>query len=120
MEFKIGEIENLLGCGIQDNSVDVLISNCVLNLCADKAIVIKEIHRVLKEGGELYFSDVYSDRRVPESLQKDKVLWGECLSGALYIEDFRRIMQDLGFLDFRISTKSQITVGNDKILEQLG
>ncbi len=51
---------------------------------------MSEIFRVLKEGGELYYSDVFSDRRIPEHLQKDKVLWGECLSGALYIEDFRR------------------------------
>ena len=77
--------------------MDVVISNCVLNLCEDKKVVLKEIWRILKEGGELYFSDVYSDRRIPEYLQKDKVLWGECLTGALYIEDFRRMMQSVGF-----------------------
>ena len=47
---------------------------------------------MLKDGGELYFSDMYADRRIPESIKKDKVLWGEGLTGALYIEDFRRIM----------------------------
>lgn len=70
----------------------MVISNCVINLCEDKSVVFKEVWRVLKEGGELYFSDVYSDRRIPEYLRKDKTLWGECLTGALYIEDFRRMM----------------------------
>lgn len=94
-----------------------MISNCVLNLCAKKEDAFKEIWRVLKWGGELYFSDVYSDRRIPENLQKDKTLWGECLSGALYIQDFRRIMQKIGFLDFRICSQSDITVGNPEILK---
>lgn len=55
-------------------------------------VALREIWRVLKWGGELYFSDVYANRRIPNHLQKDKVLWGECLSGALYVEDFRRMM----------------------------
>lgn len=63
---------------------DVIISNCVINLCTDKEAVLKECLNLLKPGGELYFSDVYANRRVPKSLQEDEVLWGECLSGALY------------------------------------
>mmetsp|Transcript_14403 Transcript_14403/g.14014 ORF Transcript_14403/g.14014 Transcript_14403/m.14014 type:complete len:92 (-) Transcript_14403:182-457(-) len=65
VEFILGTIEDLKAHNIPDNSVDVVISNCVLNLVDDKSVVIKEIFRVLKEGGELYFSDVYSDRRIP-------------------------------------------------------
>ena len=81
--------------------------------------MFEEIYRVLKPGGELYFSDVYSDRRIPEDLQKDKVLWGECLSGALYWEDFRRIMHDVGF-KYMCNTKiSEITVGNDKVKDMV-
>jgi SAM-dependent methyltransferase len=87
-----------------------VISNCVINLVPDKKVVIKEIWRVLKEGGELYFSDVYRDRRIPEYLLKDKTLWGEGLSGALYIEDFRRLMNEVGFKDYRIVKKSRFTV----------
>ncbi len=120
VDFRKGTIEDLNSVGIQDNSVDIVISNCVLNLCEDKSTVLKEIWRVLKEGGELYFSDVYSDRRVPESLRKDKVLWGECLSGALYIEDFRRMMNQIGFVDFRTIKQSDITINNPKIEEQCG
>lgn len=55
-----------------------MISNCVVNLVEDKRKVLKEVWRVLKDGGELYFSDIYSNKRIPEELQKDKVLWGEC------------------------------------------
>eukprot|EP01125_Pyxidicula_operculata_P008424 TRINITY_DN2825_c0_g1_i2.p1 TRINITY_DN2825_c0_g1~~TRINITY_DN2825_c0_g1_i2.p1 ORF type:complete len:222 (-),score=44.72 TRINITY_DN2825_c0_g1_i2:75-740(-) len=84
VEFVKGFIEDL--SFIPDNSVDVVISNCVVNLSPNKPKVLSEIYRILKEGGELYFSDVYSSCRIPEELQKDRVLWGECLSGALYIE----------------------------------
>jgi ubiquinone/menaquinone biosynthesis C-methylase UbiE len=112
-----GTIEDLKVLKIEDNSIDIVISNCVLNLCDDKAVVLKEIWRVLKPGGELYFSDVYSDRRVPEHLRKDKVLWGECISGALYTEDFRRIMQSIGFYDFRLTKESDITINNKNLEE---
>ena len=78
--------------GIEDNSVDVVISNCVINLSLAKEQVFKEIYHVLKPGGELFFSDVFSDRRLPESLANNPVLRGECLSGTLYTEDFRSIM----------------------------
>jgi arsenite methyltransferase len=76
-KFVLGDISNLHAAGILDASVDVVVSNCVLNLAADKAAVFREIARVLKPGGELYFSDMYADRRIPAELQRDKVLWGE-------------------------------------------
>ena len=86
VEFKLGYIENLEG--IEDNSIDIVISNCVVNLSLFKNKVLKEVFRVLKKGGEFYFSDVYSSRRINEDLRNDSVLWGECLSGALYWNDF--------------------------------
>ena len=63
-----------------------VISNCVINLSSDKESVFREVWRILKNGGEFYFSDIYSDRRIPEHLKDDKVLWGEGLSGAMYID----------------------------------
>ena len=77
IQFKKGVIEDLGKCGIEDNSIDIIISNCVINLSENKLAVYKEIYRVLKPGGELYFGDIYSDRRIPLQLQKDKVLWSE-------------------------------------------
>jgi len=118
IEFRTGFIEDL--SFINDGSVDVIISNCVINLCANKEKVFQEIHRVLKEGGELYFSDVYANKRIPKELQNDKVLWGECLSGALYLEDFRRIMQKAGFLDVRVVESSEISISNDEINKKVG
>ena len=77
--FKKGYIEDLKSLGLADNSVDVVISNCVINLSPYKEEVFKEIWRVLKPGGELYFSDVFTDRRIPAALYADPVLHGECI-----------------------------------------
>ena len=88
VEFRHGYLEQLDQLEIPDNSFDVIVSNCVINLCTDKAAVLREVRRMLKPGGEFYFSDVYADRRIPEALQQDLVLYGECLSGALYWNDF--------------------------------
>jgi SAM-dependent methyltransferase len=118
--FVKGYIEDLKTAGIADNSVDLVISNCVINLSPDKEKVFKEIFRVLKPGGELYFSDVFSDRRIPKDVANDKVILGECLGGALYTEDFRRIMTEVGCLDFRSMGKTQIEVTNQEIAKQTG
>jgi len=118
--LKKGIIEDLNAVGIASNSVDVVISNCVVNLSPEKEKVFREIHRVLKEGGELYFSDVYADRRIPEELKKDRVLWGECLSGAMYVEDFRRLMSKIGFQDIRVVDSSVISISNPEITKKLG
>ncbi len=116
VEFRKGYIEDLAAAGLEDNSVDVVISNCVINLSPNKEQVFAEIFRVLKPGGELYFSDVFSDRRIPQHLIDDPVLYGECLSGALYIEDFRRMLQKVGMPDYRIISQSQIAL-EDPALE---
>lgn len=118
--FHQGYIEDLRTADLADNSVDVVISNCVVNLSPDKPRVLSEIFRVLKPGGELYFSDVFSDRRVPAHLRSDEVLYGECLSGAMYLEDFRRELRKLGCLDYRIVSRSPITVNNDEIEAKIG
>jgi SAM-dependent methyltransferase len=120
VDFRKGYIEDLKALGIKDNSVDVVISNCVINLSPDKRTVYEEIFRVLKPGGELYFSDVFSDRRVPQHLVDDPVLFGECLSGALYIEDFRRMLRDIGCLDYRVVTGHKIDIENAEIEEKVG
>ena len=120
IEFHHAQIEDLSSAGIEDNSVDVVISNCVINLSSNKENVFREIFRVLKPGGELYFSDVYADRRIPSELMHDPVLLGECLGGALYTEDFRRIMQRIGFLDFRTTSKGLIELHDEAIVEKVG
>lgn len=115
VEFKKGYIEKLADLGLPDNYFDVIVSNCVINLSPDKDAVLREAYRVLKPGGELYFSDVYSDRRVPQDLVDDPVLFGECLSGALYWNDFLTIARRHGFNDPRLVTDSRITISNKAI-----
>jgi SAM-dependent methyltransferase len=118
--FRKGYIEDLAGVDVADASVDVVISNCVVNLSPDKGRVLSEVFRVLKPGGELYFSDVFADRRVPSALREDPTLYGECLSGALYIEDFRRMLRERGVLDYRVVNKRRITVNNPQLEAKLG
>ncbi len=120
VEFRHGFIEDLGAAGIADGSVDVVISNCVLNLSPDKRAAFSEIFRVLKPGGELYFADVFADRRVPERLHSDPVLHGECLAGAMYHEDFRRLLRDLGCLDFRQMSSRRIGLGDPGIEAVIG
>ena len=97
-----------------------MISNCVINLSPDKKSVYSEIFRVLKPGGELYFSDVFADRRVPRDLMDDPILYGECLSRALYIEDFRRILQEIGCPDYRVVTGHDIDIEDPEIDRKVG
>lgn len=118
--FVTGYIEDLASAGIEDASVDVVVSNCVLNLSPDKERVFREIFRVLKPGGELYFSDVFASRRVPDELARDPVLRGECLGGALYTEDFRRLMARVGCADHRVCAASSIPLDDPEIHRKAG
>jgi len=115
-----GYIEDLQSVGIEDNSVDVVISDCVINLSSNKEQVFHEALRVLKPGGELYFSDVVSDRRLPQHLMNDPELLGECLSGAMYHEDFRRLMARLGCPDVRKMSSSRISINSPDIEAKMG
>jgi arsenite methyltransferase len=120
VDFRKGYIENLTSVGIEDDSFDVVISNCVINLSSDKKSVFKEIFRVLKPGGELYFSDIFSGRRIPPSIQDDPVLYGECLAGALYVEDFRRILREIGCPDYRVYSKRPVSLDDPEIEARIG
>jgi arsenite methyltransferase len=119
VSFIEGDIERLGTLGLPENSFDVIISNCVINLVSDKAAVFAAAHRLLKPGGELFFSDVYSDRRVPVALLDDPVLHGECLSGALYWGDFDRLAKAAGFGDPRLCTDRQLAIGDAAIAAKL-
>lgn len=120
VDFKQGYIEDLKEAGIKDNSVDVVISNCVINLSPDKPQVFKEIFRILKPGGELYFADVFTNARVPQEFHDDTLAYGECLGGALYIEDFRRILAGLGCLDYRVVQKRKISIDDPILAKKAG
>ncbi|UWQ27397.1 methyltransferase domain-containing protein [Leisingera sp. M523] len=112
VEFHHGYIEQLEELGLEPGSFDIIVSNCVINLATDKGAVLRGAHHLLKEGGEMYFSDVYADRRVPQTMAEDEVLYGECLSGALYWNDFLSIAKASGFKDPRMVTSRLLTIEN--------
>lgn len=119
-QFLQGYLEHLDGLGLADQSFDLVVSNCVINLCADKESVLRQAHRLLKPGGEIYFSDVYSDRRIPAELAADPFLYGECLSGALYWNDFLTLARRAGFADPRLVEDRPITIENADIQARVG
>jgi SAM-dependent methyltransferase len=96
VEFLKGEIEAI---PLPDNSVDVVISNCVINLSADKSRVLSEAHRVLRPGGRLAVSDVVVRGEVPDAVRQSMLLWVGCIAGALEEDDYRARLQDAGFTD---------------------
>lgn len=120
LKFVKGYIEDIAGAGVAPGSIDLCVSNCVVNLSPDKPAVIGGVYDALREGGEFYFSDVYADRRIPEEIRQHEVLWGECLSGALYVEDFKRICNDVGFADPREVSRDVIEVLDPELSDLLG
>lgn len=118
--FIDGMIENLGDLGLEPNSFDVVVSNCVVNLSTDKRAVLDGVRRLLKPGGEFYFSDVYASKRLPEPLKNDPVLYGECLGGALYWNDFLNLAQSAGFRDPRLMTDRPLGVDNPVLQKKLG
>lgn len=118
--FLQGYIERLGELGLEPASFDVVVSNCVINLSIDKPAVLKGAFDLLKPGGELYFSDVYADRRLSSDLASDPELYGECLGGALYWNDFLTLARRAGFLDPRLVTSRLLEVNNPAIARKLG
>jgi SAM-dependent methyltransferase len=99
VEFLKGEIENI---PLPDDSVDVIISNCVINLSSDKARVLREAHRVLKPGGRFAVSDVVVRGEVPADIRRNVELWVGCVAGALQEDDYRRFLADAGFTNIEV------------------
>lgn len=120
VRFLNGYIEQLDELDLEPASFDVIVSNCVVNLSPGKAAVLGGVHRLLKPGGEFYFSDVYSDRRVPAAVRDDSVLYGECLGGALYWNDFLRLANDAGFIDSRLVEDRPLEVTDDALAIKTG
>lgn len=120
VEFRHGYIERLDELGLPPASFDLIVSNCVVNLSTDKEAVLRGVRRLLKPGGEFYFSDVYADRRVPADVRDDPVLYGECLGGALYWNDFRRLAQRSGFPDPRLVEDRPLAITDPDLAAKTG
>lgn len=102
VEFRQGFLEQL---PVDDSTIDVVISNCVVNLTPDKFKVFAEIRRVLRPGKRLAISDVVSNGPVPQAMRDDVDAWGECLGGALPVQDWERGLAEAGFENIRIEPK---------------
>jgi len=104
VEFRLGEIEDL---PVDDASVDVVISNCVINLSPDKDKVFREAFRVLRPGGRMMVSDIVSDGELPQEIRDDPDAWAECIAGALDERVYLGKIEGAGFRDIRLRSKRQ-------------
>ena len=102
--FRLGEIEHL---PLADNSADVIISNCVINLSPDKPSVFRDSFRVLKPGGRMAVSDVVATAEMPDDVKADLALYSACVSGAAFIDDLTKMMSEAGFEQIRIKPKDE-------------
>ncbi|MCB1175522.1 MAG: arsenite methyltransferase [Leptospiraceae bacterium] len=103
-DFRLGEIENL---PVADGSIDVIISNCVINLALDKERVFQESYRVLKSGGRLAISDIVATAVLPDEIKNDLNLISGCVAGASAVAELEQAMQSAGFLDIQIRPKNE-------------
>jgi SAM-dependent methyltransferase len=104
VEFRLGEIEHL---PLADNSADVIISNCVINLSPNKPQVFRDAFRVLKPGGRLAISDVVASAEMPEEMKNDPLLHAGCMAGASRVEELEAMIADAGFCAVRIAPKDE-------------
>lgn len=104
VEFRLGEIENL---PVANGSIDVIISNCVINLSPDKKRVFDEAYRVLKTGGRLAISDVVASTELPRKIRDDLQLYSGCMAGASPVDELEKMLADSGFTDIKIAPKNE-------------
>ncbi len=102
VEFRLGEIENL---PVADNSVDAVISNCVINLSPDKPKVFREIYRVLKPGGRVAISDIALKKKLPDKVMESIDAYVGCISGAIFVDEYKKVVESLGLKDVKITVK---------------
>ncbi len=100
VEFRLGEIEHL---PVADDTVDVIISNCVINLSPDKPQVFREAYRSLKPGGRLAVSDIVTDGPLPDAIKNSMSAWAGCIAGALDVKEYIAAIQDAGFTDVDVT-----------------
>jgi len=100
VEFRLGEIENL---PVADETIDVMISNCVINLSPDKPQVIRDTYRVLRPGGRIAVSDIVTDGPLPQVVQDSMAAWAGCVAGALDFREYKAILEETGFVEVEIT-----------------
>jgi arsenite methyltransferase len=117
VEFRQGLLEQL---PVEDNTVNVAISNCVINLAPDKAKVFKEVFRVLKPGAKLAISDIVTDGPLPTSVKASLSAWAGCIAGALDAKDYRTAMEEAGFTDVVMTPSYFDHAAIDEVMRDMG
>jgi arsenite methyltransferase len=117
VEFRQGYLEDL---PVDNNSVDVTISNCVINLSPDKAKVFNEVFRVLKPGGKLAVSDIVTDGPLPDTIKQSLSMWAGCVAGAVDAKDYIAMMETAGFTDISITPTFFDKETVDKAVQEVG
>jgi ubiquinone/menaquinone biosynthesis C-methylase UbiE len=116
VEFRLAEIEAL---PLDDDSVDVVVSNCVLNLVPDKKRAFSEIHRVLRTGAHFCVSDIVLQGELPEPLRKSAEMYAGCVAGALQRDDYLRTIDEAGFSNVEVKASREVQVPEDTLREYL-
>jgi ubiquinone/menaquinone biosynthesis C-methylase UbiE len=121
VEFRLGDIENI---PIEDNTADVVVSNCVMNLVPDKKKAFTETFRIIKHGGHFSISDIVLQGELPDDLRKEATLYAGCISGAVQKEEYLRIIKEAGFVNIKVQKERRIDIPNEILskflsLEQL-
>jgi SAM-dependent methyltransferase len=116
VEFRLGEIERL---PVEDDTVDVVISNCVLNLVPDKAKAFAETYRVLRPGGHFCVSDIVATGTLPDGIRRAAALYVGCVAGALPESDYLAVIREAGFEDVRIAERKPIALPDEVLREHL-
>lgn len=116
IEFILGDIENM---PIANNTADVIVSNCVLNLVPDKEKAFSEIYRVLKPGAHLSVSDVVLKGQLPEKLKQAAELYAGCVSGAVRFEEYLQIMEDSGLINIKLQKEKPVTIPDETFLQYI-
>lgn len=116
VEFRLGDIENM---PVEDNTADVIISNCVLNLVPDKLKAFSEIYRVLKPGGHLSVSDIVLEGELPEQIRRSAELYAGCVSGAMQKSDYIKTMEESGLVNIKIQRERATPIPEDIMAEYL-
>jgi len=116
VEFVLGDIENM---PLEDNTADVIVSNCVLNLVPDKTKAFEEIFRVLKPGAHLSVSDVVLQGRLPKKLKEAAELYAGCISGAIRLDEYLKLMEETGLINIKLQKVKIITVPDEIFLQYI-
>lgn len=117
VEFRLGDIENL---PVEDNSADVVVSNCVLNLVPDKNKAFSEISRILKSGGHFSVSDLVTTGELPEGIRSAAEMYVGCIAGALKKQDYLNIISKMGFTNVQVQKENEVSLPDEVISEYLG